>query len=332
MTGPGAAVLVEEHGGPEVLKLHEMEVAGPGPGEALVEVTYAGVNFVDVYERDGTYPREPPFVPGGEGVGRVVAVGDGVLGVNPGDRAAWQGVRGSYARYVNVPAAQLLRVPDSVSDERSAALPVQGLTAHYLATSAYDIRPGDTVLIHAGAGGVGLLLTQIAKILGASVLTTVSSSRKAEASREAGADHALGYEDFPGEVARLTGGRGVHAVYDGVGADTFEASLSALRRRGSLVLFGGSSGQVPPVSPQRLTAGGSLTLTRPTLRDFVADRPELESRFHDLLGWIADDRLHLRIHRAYPLAEAAAAHRDLADRATIGKLLLAPGAGSRPGV
>lgn len=319
MTRSGPAVVVSEHGGPDVLEVHDLDLPAVTGDQVLVEVTYAGVNYVDIYQREGIYPRQVPFVPGGEGSGRVLEVGGAVSGLRSGDRVAWQGVPGSYARYVIVPATHLLPIPDAVTDEQAAALPLQGLTAHYLATSAYTINPGDTVLIHAGAGGVGLLLTQIAKICGATVITTVSSPRKAAASRAAGADHVLGYDDFHSAL----GGRGVHVVYDGVGESTFERSLKVLRRRGTLVLHGGSSGHVGSVDPLRLTEGGSLTLTRPTLRDFVADRAELEDRFQDLLGWLAEGRLHLHIHRRYSLAGAPDAHRDLASRDTIGKLLLA---------
>jgi NADPH2:quinone reductase len=315
------AIVVEEQGGPEVMVPRDVEVPAPSAGQVLVEVAHAGVNYIDVYQRSGVYPREVPFIPGAEGSGRVVA--SEADGIRPGDRVAWQGVPGSYAQYVAVPADEALPVPDTVTDEQAAALPLQGLTAHYLATSSYSISPGDTVLIHAGAGGVGLLLTQIAKIKGATVLTTVSPA-KADASKAAGADHVLGYDDFGARVRELTGGQGVHAVYDGVGASTFDESLGALRRRGSLVLFGGSSGQVPPVDPQRLARAGSVFLSRPTLADFVADRSELQSRFRDLLSWVADGSLRIRIHATYPLAEAARAHRDLSDRATIGKLLLTP--------
>jgi NADPH2:quinone reductase len=320
MTRRGPAVVVAEHGGPDVLEVQDVTLPAPAPDQVLVEVAYAGVNYVDVYQREGVYPRQLPFVPGGEGSGRVLEVGTMVRGTRAGDRVAWQGVPGAYARYALVPADQLLHVPDQVTDEQAAALPLQGLTAHYLATSSYPIRDGDTVLVHAGAGGVGLLLTQIAKIRGATVITTVSSARKAEASRAAGADLVLGYDDFPAALAD----RRVHAVYDGVGSSTFEGSLSVLRRRGTLVLYGGAGGHVPAVDPLRLTEGGSLTLTRPTLRDFVADRTELDARFHDLLDWLTTDRLHLHIHSHPPLKEAKAAHHALTSRTTIGKLLLTP--------
>ncbi|MGK5553143.1 quinone oxidoreductase family protein [Actinomadura kijaniata] len=319
------AIVVRETGGPDVLTPAEIDVPdAPGPGQVLVDVAYAGVNYMDVYGRDGTYPQRLPWVPGGEGSGRVVAVGADVTGVRPGDRVAWEGVPGSYAARLVAPADRLLPVPDALTDARAAALPLQGLTAHYLATDSYAIRPGDTVLVHAGAGGAGLLLTQIAKILGATVLTTVSTPEKAEISRAAGADHVLGYDDFDVRARELTDGRGVHAVYDGVGRATFDRSLEAVRRRGTLVLFGGSSGPVPPVDPMRLSKGGSLFLTRPTLRHFTDDRDEYLSRYRDLLAWIAEERLHLRIHAEYPLAEAARAHRDISGRATVGKLLLRP--------
>jgi NADPH2:quinone reductase len=319
MTRSGPAVVVREHGGPDVLEVHNVELPVLAGDQVLVEVAYAGVNYVEICQRAGIYPRQVPFVPGGEGLGRVLEVGGEVDGVKPGDRVAWQGIPGSYARYLIGPADRLLRIPDAVTDEHAAALPLQGLTAHYLATSSYAVNPADTVLIHAGAGGVGLLLTQIAKIRGATVITTVSSPRKAQASRAAGADRVLGYDNFQRELNE----RSVDAVYDGVGQSTFERSLNVLRRRGTLVLYGGSSGHVAPIDPLRLTDGGSLTLTRPTLRDFVADRAELEHRFQDLLGWLTERRLRLHIHRHYPLSDAKSAHRDLASRDTIGKLLLA---------
>ncbi|WP_432190091.1 quinone oxidoreductase family protein [Streptomyces sp. Tue6028] len=320
MTRRGPAVVVGKHGGPDVLELHDVDVPEVAGDQALVEVTYAGVNYADIYQREGVYPRQVPYVPGGEGAGRVLEVGPEVSSVSPGDRVAWQGVPGAYARYANVPATQLLQIPNEVTDEQAAALPLQGLTAHYLATSAYAISPGDTVLIHAGAGGVGLLLTQIAKIHGATAITTVSSPHKAELSRAAGADHVLGYDDFHAELAEQS----VDAVYDGVGKSTFERSMKTLRRRGTLVLYGGSSGHVASVNPLRLTESGSITLKRPTLRDFVADRTELETRFQDLLDWLIEGRLHLHIHRHYRLADARTAHRALASRDTVGKLLLAP--------
>ncbi|MFC5185142.1 quinone oxidoreductase family protein [Actinomadura harenae] len=318
------AIVIREQGGPEVLRPERVDVPSEaGPGEAIVETAYAGVNFLDIYQREGRYPMELPYVPGSEGSGRVVAVGEGVTEVEPGDRVAWESVPGSYARHLVAPAARLLPVPDGVDDAQAAALPLQGLTAHYLATDSHPIRKGETVLIHAGAGGTGLVLTQVAKILGATVITTVSTDEKAEISREAGADHVLvGYDGFDGRVRDLTGGLGVHAVYDGVGQSTFDRSLASLRRRGTFVLFGGASGPVPPVDPMRLAAAGSVKLTRPTLNDFVADPDELRFRYRDLLDWAFLGQLKIRVHAEYALEDAAQAHRDLAGRGTIGKLLI----------
>ena len=319
------AIQVSAPGGPEVLVPAQVDLPEPGPGEALVAVAAAGVNFIDIYRRSGVYPMSYPYVPGNEGAGRVVAVGPGVDTVAVGDRVAWSDVPQSYASATIGPVDRLIPVPDGVDDQQAAALPLQGLTAHYLATACYPIAAGDTVLIHAGAGGVGLLLTQIAGILGARVITTVSTQEKAELSRAAGADEVLvGYEDFPTRVRELTGGTGVPAVYDGVGRDTFDGSMDSLARRGTLVLFGGSSGQVPPFDPQRLNRGGSLVLTRPTLADFVVTRAELLQRAADLFGWLADGRLTVRVGGAYPLADAGRAHDDLAGRRTTGKLLLLP--------
>jgi NADPH2:quinone reductase len=319
------AIQVSAAGGPEVLVPAEIEVAVPGPGEVLLEVAAAGINFIDIYRRSGVYPMSYPYVPGSEGAGRVLAIGADVSAVAVGDRVAWSDVPRSYASVTVGAADRLIPVPDGVDDQQAAALPLQGLTAHYLATASYPIAAGDTVLIHAGAGGMGLLLTQIARILGARVLTTVSTDDKAALSREAGADEVLvGYQDFPQWVRGLTGGAGVQAVYDGVGRDTFDGSLASLARRGTLVLFGGSSGQVPPFDPQRLNAGGSLSLTRPTLADFVVTRAELLARAADLFGWLAQGRLHVRVGGSYPLADAGRAHADLAARRTTGKLLLVP--------
>lgn len=319
------AIQVSAAGGPEVLVPARIEVPDPGPGEVLLEVAAAGVNFVDIYRRSGVYPMTYPYVPGNEGAGRVLAVGSEVAAVAVGDRVAWSDVPHSYASATIGAADRLIPVPDTIDDAQAAALPLQGLTAHYLATASYPIAAGDTVLIHAGAGGMGLLLTQIARILGARVITTVSTDDKAVLSRDAGADEVLvGYQDFPQRVRELTGGAGVQAVYDGVGRDTFDGSLASLARRGSMVLFGGSSGQVPPFDPQRLNAGGSLSLTRPTLADFVVTRAELLARAEDLFGWISDGRLRVRVGGSYPLGGAGQAHADLAARRTTGKLLLLP--------
>ncbi|GGM17571.1 quinone oxidoreductase family protein [Nakamurella endophytica] len=319
------AMQVSEVGGPEVLRPAEIELGDTGPGRARVAVAAAGVNFVDIYRRTGVYPAELPTVLGAEGSGVVTAVGDGVDTVRVGYRVAWCDVPGSYAAEVDAPADRLVPVPAGVDMEHAAALPLQGLTAHYLASDSYRIRPGDTVLVHAGAGGVGLLLTQIAVLRGATVLTTVSTEDKAELSRAAGAAHVLvGYQDFPRWVRELTGGRGVQAVYDGVGRDTFDGSLDALAVRGFLVLFGGASGQVPPFDPQRLSSGGSLSLTRPTLGHFVHGRDELVRRSTELFDWLGAGRLDVRIGGTYPLADAGRAHEDLAGRRTTGKLLLLP--------
>ncbi len=319
------AIRVAEAGGPEVLVLGETTLAPPGPGEALLSIAAAGVNFIDIYRRSGVYPMSHPYTPGTEGAGAVLAVGDEVTDVVVGDRVAWADLPGSYAEAVVGAADKLIPVPGPVDDLQAAALPLQGITAHYLATDSYPIRPGDTVLIHAGAGGAGLLLTQIAKIKGATVITTVSTATKGDISRAAGADHVLvGYDGFTEKVRALTGGRGVQAVYDGVGKDTFDGSLDSLARRGTMVLFGGASGPVPPFDPQRRNRGGSLSLTRPTMGDFVVTRQELLGRAADLFGWVADGRLRIGIGDTYPLAQAGTAHQDLAGRRTTGKLLLIP--------
>ncbi|MEV4256575.1 quinone oxidoreductase [Spirillospora sp. NPDC049652] len=318
------AIVIREQGGPEVLRPEKVDVPSEvGAGEALVEIAYAGVNFLDIYQREGRYQMELPYVPGLEGSGRVVAVGDGVTGLKAGDRVAWDSIAGSYAGHLVAPAARLLPVADDVDDAQAAALPLQGLTAHYLATESHPVRAGETVLVHAGAGGTGLALTQVLKILGATVVTTVSTEEKAEISRAAGADHVLvGYDGFDDRVRELTGGTGAHAVYDGVGRSTFDRSLAAVRPRGTLVLFGGASGPVPPVDPMRLNAAGSIKFTRPNLQHFVADPAELHARYRDVIGWASQGRLNVRVHAEYPLEEAAQAHRDLAGRGTTGKLLL----------
>ena len=320
-----AAIRVAQAGGSEVLVLGETDLPEPGPGEALIEIAAAGVNFIDIYRRSGVYPMQYPYTPGSEGAGRVLSVGPGVTRVRPGERVAWSDLPGSYAGAVVGDVDKLLPVPDDVTDQQAAAFPLQGLTAHYLATDSYRIRPGDTVLIHAGAGGAGLLLTQIAKLRGARVITTVSTQEKGRLSTAAGSDHVLvGYDGFAAQVRTLTDGHGVQAVYDGVGKDTFDGSMDALARRGTLVLFGGSSGQVPPVDPQRLNRGGSLYLTRPTLGDFTVTRDELLGRAEELLTWIGDGRLTVTVGGTYPLAEAGRAQDDLAGRRTTGKLLLLP--------
>lgn len=318
------AIVVERTGGPEQLQLAEPSAPRPGPGELLVDVTAAGVNFFDIYQREGRYPRPLPYVPGTEGAGRVSAVGNGV-NVAVGDRVAWAMVAGAgYAEQVLVPAERAVPVPDVVDDETAAAVMLQGMTAHFLTTSTYAVQPGEVALVHAGAGGVGLLLTQMLVARGARVITTVSTEQKAALSRAAGAETVIDYtqEDVAARVRELTSGEGVAVVHDGVGATTFEASLNSLRRRGALVLFGGSSGAVPPFDPQVLNAKGSLWLTRPTLSDFVVTRDELRWRADELLGWVADGTLDVRIGSRYPLADAARAHEDLAARRTTGKSLL----------
>lgn len=323
------AVVVPRTGGSEVLEYREMPLAAAETGQVVVDVAAAGVNFIDTYQREGIYPKDLPFVLGLEGAGTVAAGGSDGFAV--GDRVAWASVPGSYAERVLAPADQLYPVPDGVDLQVAAAVGLQGITAHYLATDSYRIQPGDTVLVHAGAGGVGLLLTQIAVIKGARVLTTVSTQEKAELSRAAGASDVLvGYGagddgiDFADWARDITGGEGVAAVYDGVGKDTFDTSLRALRVRGTMVLFGGASGQVPPFDPQRLNAGGSLFLTRPKMDHFIRTREELIGRTDELFGWIADGRLDVRIGATYPLREAAQAQDALTGRKTTGKVLLIP--------
>ncbi|HEY0485455.1 MAG TPA: quinone oxidoreductase [Mycobacteriales bacterium] len=316
------AVVVPRHGGPEVLTVEDRPSPSPGPRELLVDSTAAGVNFIDTYQRSGVYPTETPFVPGLEGAGTVAAVGADVSGVAVGDRVAWMAAPGSYAEQVLVPAGAAVPVPDGVPDDVAAGALLQGITAHYLAHSTYPVREGDTVLLHAGAGGVGLLLTQLAKQRGGRVITTVSTDEKEALSRRAGADEVLRYEGFADRARELTGGRGVDVVYDGVGKATFDDSLASLRPRGMMVLFGGASGQVPPIDPQRLNAGGSLYLTRPTTAHYIATRDELTWRAGDILGGIASGTLDLRIGGRYALGDAGKAHADLESRRTTGKLLI----------
>jgi NADPH2:quinone reductase len=317
------AIQIKKTGGPEVMKLVELPVPQPGAGQVLVKIEAVGVNFIDTYLREGRYPAELPFIPGQEAAGTVVELGAGVSGFAVGDRVAWNGTRGTYAEYACAPASDLLPIPDGMSFEQAAAVLLQGLTAHYLAYDTHPIRAGETVLVHAGAGGVGLLLTQMAKRLGARVLTTVSTEEKAELSRAAGADRVILYttESFVDEVKRQTNGAGLPVVYDSVGKTTFDDSLKCLQPRGLLALYGASSGAVPPFDPIRLMAG-SLYLTRPTLKDYVRTRSELERRAADVFGWVARGELQVRIGARYSLGEAAQAHRDLAGRKTTGKVLL----------
>jgi NADPH:quinone reductase len=320
------AIQVNSYGGPDALQVADLDASRPGPGQVLVDVAACGVNYIDTYQRSGVYQVPLPLVLGLEGAGAVAAVGEGVTGVSVGDRVAWAAAQGSYAEKVLVEAERAIPVPDGVPDELAAAVPLQGMTAHYLTTSTYPVQPGDTVIVHAAAGGVGLLLTQMVKLRGGRVIATVSTDEKAALARQAGADEVVRYDqvDFAAEARRLTGGRGVAAVYDGVGKTTFDASLSALRPRGMMVLYGASSGPVPPFDPQRLNSGGSLFVTRPSLGHYTATREELLERARDVLGWIAAGKLDVRIGGRYPLAEAARAHEDLQSRRTTGKLLLVP--------
>ncbi len=317
------AIQIKTTGGPEVMEVVEIPIPKPGNGQVLVKIEASGVNFIDTYLREGRYPAELPFIPGQEAAGTVVQLGSGVTGFAVGDRVAWNGTRGTYAEYACAPAADLLKIPDGISFLQAAAVLLQGLTAHYLSHATYPISAGETVLIHAGAGGVGLLLTQMAKRLGARVLTTVSTEQKAELSREAGADKVILYtiDSFVEEVKRQTDGDGLPVVYDSVGKTTFEDSLKCLRPRGLLVLYGASSGAVPPMDPIRLMTG-SLYLTRPTLKDYVRRRSDLERRAADVFGWVARGELKVRIGATYRLQDAAQAHRDLAGRRTTGKVLL----------
>ncbi|MEV8610147.1 quinone oxidoreductase [Amycolatopsis sp. NPDC051373] len=321
-----SAVQVRTTGGPEVLEVTEVEVGSPGAGELLVDVAAAGVNYIDTYQRQGIYPIDLPFVLGLEGAGTVAEVGEGVTAFAPGDRVAWQGSLGSYAARKLVPAAGAVKVPDGVSDEVAAATMLQGITAHYLVRSTYEVKPGDDVLVHAAAGGVGLLLVQLAKAQGGRVIGTVSTEEKAELARGAGADHVIRYdrEDFAKVTRELTDGEGVHVVYDGVGKDTVDGSLASLRIRGMLALFGAASGPVPPIDPQRLNSGGSLFLTRPTSGHYVRTREELDWRADELFAAVTDGSLNIRIGGRYPLADARKAHEDLQGRRTTGKLILVP--------
>jgi NADPH2:quinone reductase len=296
-----------------------------------VRVEACGVNFIDVYQREGRYPVQLPFIPGQEAAGTIASLGPAdhgatSVGLKIGDRVAWANVLGSYAEFAVVPLSRLITVPEGVTARQAAGAMLQGMTAHYLAHATYPIRPDDTVLIHAGAGGVGLLLTQMAKGLGARVFSTVSTDEKAALARQAGADETILYtrEDFTARVRELTGGRGLPVVYDSVGKSTFDGSLACLRPRGMLVLFGGSSGAVPPFDLIRLSTMGSLYVTRPTLKNYTATREELEQRAGDVLRWVADETLKLRLEHTYPLADAAQAHRDLEARKTTGKVLLIP--------
>ena len=320
------AIQVSQTGGPEVLTLVDVPVPSIKPDQALVQIKASGVNFIDVYFREGRYPAQLPFINGQEASGVVTEVGSEVFDLKVGDHVAYTSSLGSYAEYAAVPAARLIKVPESLSFDQAAAAMLQGMTAHYLLYSSYKLQAGETALIHAAAGGVGLLLVQLAKRIGARVIATAGTEEKAQLARDAGADECIIYTqaDFEGETKRLTDGKGVHVVYDGVGKATFDKDLEVLRLRGYLVLFGGSSGAVPPFDLIKLSQKGSLFITRPTLAHYTATREELEWRASDILGSIARGELKLRIHKSYPLAEAAQAHRDLEGRKTTGKLLLVP--------
>ncbi|HLK21121.1 MAG TPA: quinone oxidoreductase [Bryobacteraceae bacterium] len=314
------AVFVEQTGGPENLKYADMPKPSPGAGQALVKIAASGVNFIDTYFRSGLYPAPPPVVLGSEGAGTVEAVGPDVTSLKPGDRVAYAMARGSYAEYAAVPAAQLVKIPDSVDFQTAAAAMLQGMTAHYLTHSTYPLKAGESCLIHAAAGGMGLLLIQMAKMLGARVVGTVSTDEKAKQAKAAGADEVVIYtkEDF---VAKA---KGMHVVYDSVGKTTFLPSLDCLRPRGMMVNYGNASGPAPEILPLLLTQKGSLFLTRPSLGNYIATPEELAWRAGDVLKWVGEGKLKLHIHKTYPLSEAAQAHRDLEGRHTTGKLLLIP--------
>ncbi|HZP02389.1 MAG TPA: quinone oxidoreductase [Terriglobia bacterium] len=320
------AIQVKQPGGAEALELVELPVPEPKAGEAVVKLAASGVNFIDVYHREGRYKVPLPFVPGQEGAGVVTAVGADVKSVKKGDRVAWTGLLGGYAEYASIPADRLVAIPAGVNEQQAAAAMLQGMTAHYLCHDTYPLKRGETALVHAAAGGVGLLLVQMAHNIGARVLATVSTEEKAKLARAAGADEIIFYTqaDFEAETRRLTEGKGVHVVYDSVGKTTFEKGLNILRPRGMMVLFGGSSGAVPPFDLIALSQKGSLYVTRPTLVNYIASREELMARSGAVFGMITSGKLKLRIEHTYPLAEAQRAHRELEGRKTTGKLLLIP--------
>ncbi|WP_018464994.1 quinone oxidoreductase family protein [Calidithermus timidus] len=318
------AIRIHTPGGLEAMQLEEIPVPVPGEGQALVRLEAVGVNFIDVYKRSGIYKLDTPFTLGEEAAGVVEAVGPGVSGLRPGDRVAYANVMGAYAEYAVVPADKLVRVPEGLDSRSAAALMLQGMTAHYLVKSTYPLKVGETCVVHAGAGGVGLLLIQMAKMAGARVIATASSEEKRALAREAGADHSLPYEGFDQGVLELTGGKKADVVYDGVGQATWEGSLNSLRVRGMLVLYGQSSGPVPPFDPQVLNRKGGLYLTRPSLWHYTQDRAELEWRAGEVLHWAAEGQLKVRIGAQFPLEQAAQAHAKLQGRETSGKVLLVP--------
>ena len=320
------AIVVEQYGGAEVLQYKDVETPKPKPGEALVKLAAIGLNYIDVYHRTGLYPLPLPLTIGNEGAGTVEAVGEGVSDLAVGDRVAYASNIGSYAEYIAAPVARLIKLPEKIDEQSAAAAMLQGMTAHYLVTSTYALKSGDTALIHAAAGGVGLLLIQMAKRIGAKVIGTVSTEAKAELAKDAGADEIIRYteQDFEEEVKRITGGKGVQVVYDSVGKTTFLKSLKCLAPRGMLALFGQSSGAVEPFNPALLAQQGSVFLTRPSLFHYAATRKELEWRASEVLTWVTAGELKLRIEKTFPLAEAAQAHRQLEGRKTTGKVLLIP--------
>lgn len=318
------AIRVHQPGGLEALQLEEIPIPTPGEGQALVRLQAIGVNFIDTYKRSGLYSVPTPFTVGEEGAGVVEAVGPGVVGLKPGEAVVYSNVQGSYAEYAVVPADKLVRIPAGLDPKIAAAGMLQGMTAHYLVHSTYPLKTSEACLVHAGAGGVGLLLIQMAKMIGATVITTASTEAKRALAREAGADHALPYEGFDQRVREITGGKGVDVVYDGVGQSTWEGSLNSLRIRGMLVLYGQSSGPVPPFNPQILNQKGGLYLTRPSLWHYTQTRQELEWRAGQVMRWTLEGRLKIRIGAEFPLVQAAQAHRALQDRETTGKVLLVP--------
>ncbi|MGH9634891.1 MAG: quinone oxidoreductase family protein [Candidatus Angelobacter sp.] len=320
------AIQVQKTGGPEVLTLVDLSIPKPKANEAVVKIAASGINFIDVYFREGRYPATLPFVDGQEAAGTVTEVGSEVKSVKPGDRVAYSNVIGSYAEYAAVPAERLVQVPDKISDQQAAAAMLQGMTAHYLINTTYPLKKGETALIHAAAGGVGLLLVQMAKNIGARVIGTAGSEEKAKLARDAGADEVIIYtnQDFEAETKRLTENKGVHVVYDGVGKSTFEKGLNVLRPRGYMVLFGGASGAVSPFDPIALSQKGSLFVTRPSLVHYIATRQELEHRSSDVFNMIVAGKLKLRVGHVYKLEEVQQAHRDLEGRKTTGKILLVP--------
>jgi NADPH:quinone reductase len=320
------AIQVQKTGGPEALTPVDLPVPKPKPNEAVVKIAAIGVNFIDVYFREGRYPAPLPFVDGQEAAGTVTEVGSEVKSLKPGDRVAYTGTLGAYAEYAAVPADRLVRVPDKVTDQQAAAAMLQGMTAHYLIKTTYPLKKGETALVHAAAGGVGLLLLQLGRDIGARMIGTVGNEEKAKLAREAGADEVIIYtqQDFEAETRRITGNKGVDVVYDGVGKSTFEQGLNLLRPRGYMVLFGGASGPVPPFDPIKLSQKGSLFLTRPSLIHYIATREELEQRSSDIFNLILSGKLKLRIQHVYKLEEVQQAHRDLEARKTTGKILLMP--------